>query len=276
MSAERHPRFVLRRARRAAQRGMTLIEIMIVMIVIAVVMAGVVMGSGQLGMSRLKHTATAITGASRVAFTRATATSKSMRLVFDIDASTMWLEEGDSPMLVQSKDTTSTGGADPVTAAEKRAVAEGEAIVKGPRAPRAHFHAVNGISITADVAKQPAAATAATPAPEASASSGPPSTSNGGKGPISLPRGIKFREIQTAHDDAPRTSGRAYLYYWPGGLTERASIQIRMGDSTDDSDTLTLVLSPLTGKITVKSGPVALVMPLDDKEASEREDNGGF
>src|SRR5438067_1732956 len=135
MIRERHPSISVR-ARRAARRGMTLIEIMIVMVVIAIVMGGVVMGTGQLGMSRLKHTATAITGASRVAFTRATATSKSMRLVFDIDQSTMWLEEGDAPMLVQSKDTSQAGGADPSTAAERQAVAEGESIIKGPKRAR--------------------------------------------------------------------------------------------------------------------------------------------
>src|SRR4029077_20179696 len=107
-------------------------------------------------------------------------------------------------------------------------------------------------------------------APPAAASSGP--VPKAPKGPIPLPRGIKFREIQTAHDDAPRTSGRAYLYFWPGGMTERASIQLRLGDSTDDSDTLTLLVSPLTGKVTAKDGPVSLVIPVDDKSASERED----
>src|SRR5580765_40926 len=80
------------RLARAAARGMTLIEILIVMVIIAAVMGGIVMGSGQLGSSRLKHAATAVAGGVRVAFTRATATSKSMRLVFDLDANAMWLE----------------------------------------------------------------------------------------------------------------------------------------------------------------------------------------
>jgi general secretion pathway protein H len=231
---------------------------MIVMVILAIVMGGVVMGSGQMSSSRLKHGATALTGSVRVAFTRATATSKSMRLVFDIDASTMWLEEGDAPMLVQSKDTTGTGGANPLTDAEKAAVQEADTIVKGPRAPRASFRPVSGATVTQDVTPN-ANAPAATP---------------GGKGPIPLPRGIKFREVQTAHDDAPRTSGRAYLYFWPGGLTERASIQLRVGDSVESGDTLSLMVAPLTGKVTVKNGPVALVIPHDDKESSEREDTG--
>jgi general secretion pathway protein H len=233
---------------RAGARGMTLIEILIVMVLISLVLGAVVSGTGQLASSRLKHVSTSITGAIRVAFTRATATSKSVRIVFDLEQQTMWLEEGDVPMLVQTKDLTGTGGADPVTDAERRAVQEGESLIKGPKAPRAHFKMVQAFGSQ---------------------------SAEGGKGVRKLDRGIKFREIQAVHDDEPRTTGRAYLYFWPGGRTELASIQLRIGDSTDDADTMTLLVSPLTGKVTIKNGPVALLRPRDDKEASEREDTGG-
>ncbi len=229
--------------------GVTLIEVMVVMILMVLLIGGIVMGSGQLGEARLKRAATMVTSAVRVAFTRATATSKPQRIVFDLDEQKIWLEEGDAPMLVQSKDTTGTGGAEAATKAEQQAVAEGEGILKGPRPPRPHFHSVESIGFA-----------------EAS----------GAKGPRSLGRGIKYREIQTGHDDAARNSGRAYLYFWPGGQTERASIELRLGDSTEDGDTLTLLVSPLTGKVTIKNGPSPLVIPLDDKEASERQDKGVF
>jgi hypothetical protein len=228
---------------------MTLIEIMVVMVLVALVLGAVVFGSGQLSGSRLKHTATSVSGAVRVAFTRATATSRSVRIVFDIDNSTMWLEEGDVPMLVQTKDLTGTGGADPVTEAEKRAVAEGERLIKGPQAPRAHFHAIEAFGAQ---------------------------SAEGGKGPRKLERGITIREIQTSHDDAPHKEGRVYLYFWPGGRTELASIQLRIGKSEDDVDTLTLLVSPLTGKVTIKNGPIPVPNPHDEKEASERQDVGGF
>jgi general secretion pathway protein H len=226
---------------------MTLIEIMVVMILVSIVLAAVVGGVGLTDSARIKHTSTAIAGAIRVAYTRASATSKSQRIVFDLEQNTMWLEEGDVPMLVQSKDLTGTGGADPVTDAEKRAVAEGERIVKGPQAPRPFFHAVQAFGAQGE----------------------------SGKGPRALDRDIGFREVQTAHDDAPRTKGRAYLYFWPGGLTERASIQVRVKKSDSDGDTMTLLVAPMTGKVTVKNGPVAMPAPIDEKEASDREDNGG-
>jgi len=235
--------------RRAFRRGLTLIEVLVVMAIVALIMGAVVVGSGQLASSRLRHSSTMITGAIRVGFSRASATSKSVRLVLDFDESAIWLEEGDQPMLVQSKDVTGTGGAAAATNAEKQAQEESSRIVKGPTAPKTYFKEIDAMGLAAS-------------AP--------------GKGKKPLERGIKFREVQTAHDDAPRTTGRAYLYFWPGGQTERASIQLRVGDSTAEADAVTLVVSPLTGKVTVKDGAVALAKPGDDREASEREDPGAF
>src|SRR5580704_15888176 len=93
-------------ARRRGAAGVTLLEILIVMVLLALVMGG-----GQVASVRLKHTATMIAGAVRVGFLRATATSKSQRIVFDMDEQTIWLEESDLPMLVQWKDVAASGGA---------------------------------------------------------------------------------------------------------------------------------------------------------------------
>ena len=42
-----------------------------------------------------------IASAIKVAYTRATATSRDLRLVMDIDQKKIWLEESDAPMLAQ-------------------------------------------------------------------------------------------------------------------------------------------------------------------------------
>jgi general secretion pathway protein H len=233
------------RRRRASERGLTLVEMVVVVAIIAIVTVGAIVGSNQLPGARLKRTATMISSAVKVAFARATSTSRDLRIVFDIDQQQIWIEESDIPMLVQSKDLAGNGGADPMTEAEREAVAAGEQLIKGPPIPKPHFHVIEAFGF------------------------GDPDSGKGGK---PLQRGIKFREVQTAHDDEPKTSGRAYLYFWPGGLTERASIQLRIGDSEEEADTLTLVVAPLTGKVTVKGGPVALVKPTDDKEASDHQD----
>lgn len=242
-----HPRWKKTIAR-AARRAMTLIEVLIVMGLIAIIMGAVVVGSGQLASSRLRHSATMLTGAIRVGFSRATASSKTVRLVMDFGESAVWLEEGDQPHLVQSKDTTGTGGASPATVAEKEALEESSRILKGPPVAKTSFTEIDAMGVAA---------------------------SEPGKGHKAIERGIKFAQVQTGHDDAPRKEGRAYLYFWPGGMTERAAIQLRVGDSPAASDTVTLIVQPLTGRVTVKDGAVDLPAPQDDKEASEREDPGG-
>lgn len=240
----------------ARSRGMTLIEVLVVMAIVAILVGGIAIGGGQVASARLRQSATMITGAVRVAFTRANATSRNTRIVFDFDNKKLWLEEADTPFYASTNDKTHTGGADPATATEQAAIAEGDRIIKGPRAPRAHFHIVS----TSEDKPESALLTR------------------------DLPSGIQFKSVQTAHDDAAVKSGRAYLYFWPGGETERASIQTciykKQDDGTvcedEDIGVFSLIVAPLTGKVAVKSGSVDLDLPVDDQTASDRQDPGAF
>jgi general secretion pathway protein H len=232
---------------RVRSRGLTLIEILVVITIIAVVGGFAIAGSMQLSSARLRRSATMIASAIKVAYTRTTATSRDLRLAMDLDTQKIWLEQSDVPMLVQSRDKVASGGADAITEAEKAAVEEGNRIVQGPPIPKPKFKPIEVYGF------------------------GDTESGRGGK---PLQSGIAFRAIQTAHDDSARTSGRAYLYFWPGGRTERASIQLRVGKSGAEDQTLTLLVSPLTGKVTIKSGAVDLELPLDDKQSSDREDTG--
>ena len=236
------------RGRRAPSRlGLTLIEIIVVMTIIALVSGVAIAGSMQLPSARLRRSVTMIASAIKVAYTRATATSRDLRLVLDIDKQRIWIEESDAPMLVQTSGRYANGGAQAITDAERDAFAEGDKILKGPPVPKPRFEPIDTYGF-GDV--------------------------EGDKGGKPLQTGIKFRAVQTTHDDTPRTSGRAYLYFWPGGRTERASIQLRIGDSEESSRILSVMVSPLTGKVSVKSGPEELEVPTDDEHASDRQDTG--
>jgi general secretion pathway protein H len=228
---------------------MTLIEVLIVMALIALILSAVVVGSGQMASSRLRHSTTMLAGAVRVGFSRATASSKTVRLVMDFTDNAIWLEEGDQPHLIQSKDVSGTGGAAAATMAEKQALEDSGRILKGPTAPRTSFKEIDAMGLVA---------------------------SDPGKGHKALERGIKFREVQTAHDDVARKEGRAYLYFWPGGQTERAAIQLKAGTTEEEAGTITILVAPLTGKVTIKDGALDLQKPYDDKESSDREDPGAF
>src|SRR3954470_22836817 len=80
-------------AKRVDQRGLTLVELLIVVALIAVIGGSVLMGPGMLEGSRLKSAATLIVSGVRLGLARASTTGKPTRLSFDLDNATLTLEE---------------------------------------------------------------------------------------------------------------------------------------------------------------------------------------
>jgi general secretion pathway protein H len=226
----------------ANERGLTLIELLVTITLIAVVTTGVIIGSGALTNSRMRGAAGMITGAVRIAFTRASATSRPNRLVFDIDNGAVILEETSDALTVKKDDTA--GGAAAATQEEREAIETASRIVKGPQAPRARFRPVRALGFD------------------------DPDTSGGR--PIG--KGVRFRKVETAHSPDGQMSGRAYLYFWPGGQTERASIQLSRTGSSDESDGMTILVSALTGRVRTMSGAQSMDPLRDDGTVQERED----
>src|SRR4051794_3214878 len=107
-----------RRSRRG-ERGLTLVEVLIVMAIAVFLVSGMVFASGQIQRSRLRSSTTRVAAAMKIAWQRASSTGRDLRLVIDADQGTIWIEESREKMLVQSGDKVIAGGADPATAAEK-------------------------------------------------------------------------------------------------------------------------------------------------------------
>ena len=223
--------------------GITLIELIVVVTILVLLMGSVAFGLGAATNARVRSAATLVASGVRVAFTRSASTSKPMRMVFNMDSHTITLEESDLPMLVRRDDVTGTAGAKGKTAQEIAAEQEATRLTKGPTAPRPLFQPVNAFGFE----------------------------SGSGGGGRELGRGVVFRRIEVAHSDDPFLEGNAYLYFWPGGQTERASIQVGRKDAEDDDGVMTVLVSPLTGRVRVQSGAYAMDRPRED---SEREDMG--
>ena len=228
---------------RRASRGVTLVEVLIVVALVGVVMGGTALSLNIADGARLKQSAVLIAGAIRVAYSHANATSKVVRLVLDFDERRVTLEEGSGVMQLAKNELS--GGAAGATEAERKAIEESEAILKGPRQPRPTFKAVSPLGFTNESAQRPGR---------------------------ELPKNIRFRQIETGHQDEPQKTGRVYLYFWPGGQTERAAVQLSILGSDNDVDILTLIVSPLTGKAELRKGKVSMPRPRDDNEESERRD----
>jgi general secretion pathway protein H len=225
-------------------RGVTLVEVLITVAVVALLSGAAILGMGATSGARMKRGAVMIASAIRVAYAHANATSKPVRLVFDFEERQVILEEGSEQLFIDRKDKT--GGAAAATELEKAAQEEAEAILKGPRAPRPSF--------------QPSKAFGFDP--------------EDGKPGKDLPTGIRFASVETAHADEAEISGRAYLYFWPGGMTERAAVMLTRGDGEGDvdGDFMTVLVAPLTGKAKLMAGRHAMARPRTDDEESERSD----
>src|SRR5437879_2866711 len=130
--------------RHGHERGLTLIEVLVVLMIAVFLVSGVVFTGGQLQRSRLKSSASKVAAAMRVGYQRASSTGKRLRLVIEFDPASIWLEESSDQMLLQTNDLQGTGGADPATEAERAATAEANRIAAGVQAPRASFRAVSG------------------------------------------------------------------------------------------------------------------------------------
>jgi general secretion pathway protein H len=233
-----------KRAKRSRSRGVTLVEVLIAVALVAVVTGMAMMGGSVADGARLKHSAVMIAGAVRIAYGHANATSKVVRLVFDLDERTVSIEEASSDLKLTRNDVT--GGAAAATEAEKKATAESDQVLKGPRAARPTFQKVKAMGWDPDK----------------------------GKSGRELEKNIRILQVETGHQDLPQKTGRAYLYFWPGGQTESAAIQIAIKNTEIDADSMTVLIAPLTGKADLRKGRLVMPRPRDDVDASERQDTG--
>jgi general secretion pathway protein H len=229
------------RARR--QRGVTLIEIMLVVALVGIIAGGVIFGSGVLGSSQRRAAATLVLAGVRQGLTLANSQGLPVRMVFDIDGRRIWLEQTRSRMLRSKADEDEddlTGGAAAATDAERLAKEEAERILEGPREPPPTFSPVDALGVDPD-----------DPSPGRA-----------------LDGDVLIKKVHTEHDPAPRTEGRAYLYFWPGGGTEKAVITLAR---PDDEEPLNVVVSALTGRARIVKGEVDFERPDLDVDFGERE-----
>lgn len=240
-----------------AQRGVTLIEVLVVIAIVAIATGMAIFGVSTLSSARLRESAVLVASAIRVGYNHANSKSRTARLVFQFgdsdprakDPPRITLEDSPGRMFLQSGDRT--GGAAAATEAEQAAIEEAAEILEGPRKPRPSFSPVKDLlGFEHDDADLP------------------PATKL-------LGAGIYFRQVEVEHEENPIVEDRAYVYFFPGGQAERAHIQIQKGSGeADDDEVMTISVAPLTGKVEILSGPVDLPRPLDESDLSEREDTG--
>lgn len=229
--------------KRAGRRGLTLIEVVIAIALVGLLTGSLLFGRNMLVGTRVKSAATLIVSSVRFGLARANSTGRPVRLVIDFDKKQLALEEASKSLMLREKSADQTGGADPVTQAEQKARAETDRIIEGPRAPRARFSKLMNVRGAVEQLAE-----------------GRP-----------LGDGVEVVAVRTEHDEEELREGRAYVYFWPGGTTERTVVQLKKAGDKDVA--LTVVISPLTGRAQIEKGKVDFPEPRGfDEEYSEREE----
>lgn len=221
---------------------MTLIEVLIVMALIALLMGTLVAGSGLFGGADRRAAATLVVAAVRKGMAHANTTGYPVRLAIDIDGGRLVLEASTSAGTLRDKPKDEDAAPAKAGAAEAAAAqADAERVLSGASGRASAFSPVPLLGRDG----------------EASAVR-------------ELGKRVIVRKVQTEHDEDPITSGVGYIYFWPGGVTERSIVQLGL---RGDDDGLTVSLSPLTGRATIEKGQVELPKSrFGDEEFSEREE----
>jgi general secretion pathway protein H len=224
-------------ARRA--RGMTLIELLVVLFIIALLSAALMAGSGYFTGVEQRTAAALIVSAMRKGLAEANGTGKPTRLAIDFLSNRILFEQSSSSLALRATKVL-TPEEEQAYAEElaKKAEAEAQSLVNGMIEHKADFLPTSALGQDGDL----------------------PGRYLGGR--------VKVRLVQTEHDEEPVKEGVAYIYFWPGGVAERAVVQLAEGER----EGLTVAISSLTGRARIERGAVELAKGTFGHDYSERKE----
>ncbi len=232
------------RSRSQRERAFTLIEIMVVIALLALVTAGSTMAFGALTRTKLRSGCMRIVSAARFAYSRAVSRGTTVRLVLDLDEHKMSLEEAQGEVTLarsdedrNEEDSETGAGVDPWAAAKARLEETFE-----PSYGRSPFSPMRGIN--GNVLKKYT--------------------------PSAIADGVRLTRVYTPHEEEPREQGSTAIYFFPGGFTQHAAVQL-----TDPRGTIyTVELDALTGRGTVHTEEYEPEQLFDEDEDEGLRDPG--
>jgi len=218
-----------RRLPHRTNHGFTLIEVLLVIAIIAVVVTGATFGLGAVTRTRLRSSAFRVASAARFAYNRSLSHGTTTRLRFDFDKNSMAVEETETPVTLATEaqlDGDAGDAVDPWDLARARLETP-----LNPIEPVSPFQPIMNESgkVLERYTAQP------------------------------IGDAISILALITPHETDKRTDGEGSIYFFPGGLTEHAVVQL-----TDSSETVYSVeIHALTGDAQIHNFAYE---PLDELE----------
>jgi general secretion pathway protein H len=262
------------------QRGLTLIEILIVLAVMGLMLSMLMIGFGAGRSAEISRATTQVANTIRYGFDKARVNGQYFRMVLDLDSGTFSLQAAEDAMYLPATDRDGKIREIDERDLEEQAQRDQRAEQSFNRSVESAAYRGGGTGGAADeggeaesdydVYKPQARKVPRRKPPLFSSFEDENSLSDLAK-PFKLPEGVKIVYVRTADDLEPITKGEASIYFFPRGRTQKAHIQIA---SEDGKDEYTIKLEPLTGRVTVVDGLEDLTLPddpTDDEDDLGRE-----
>jgi general secretion pathway protein H len=251
-----------------ARRGLTMIEIMVVLLIMGLIMGSVAMTMGAANQAEIVRTTNQLASTIRFAYDRARFTGSHYRLHIDFEERTFQLQKADSAMYLPSTDrngelveTDMKKLADQAKRDEQAAESYYSSIAAAVYSAAESTDMVDTDPYAVQKKDVPRRRPPMFQAFEADATLGDLGQ------PIQFPDDVQILSVQTDADIEPITEGEADIYFFPRGQTQLAAIQLqgtaklRERIAGDDEIAYTILIQPLTGKVTVESGLIDLELP---------------
>lgn len=255
-----------RQLRRGRERGMTLIEILIVLLIVGMIMWSASMSMGAANQAEVISTTNKLASTVRFAYDRARFTGYYYRIHIDFDKRSFQLQKAEDAMYLPA---TSRDG-ELLKANFDKAEDQAE---RDKQASEAYYSSIAAQVLSGSGPDDPFDPYAVQeknvprqrpPLFEAFADD----DTLGGLGEvIELPEDVEILSVQTDADPEPITAGEADLYFFPRGQTQLAAIQLkgkpklRQRMQGVENIEYTIMVQPLTGKVSVEAGIIALELP---------------
>jgi len=259
------------------QPGFTLIEMMVVVIIVAVVMTGVGLSIGATSRAKLRSSCFKLVSAVRYAYSNAVTHGMTTRLVMNFDDRTFYLEETAGRVVLNKDDETGEGFRPEEEESDEKT---------RPGLSNGQMQSVGsglgsmGLDSTGDGASDMMNSMTGGMLTDpflAAMQSGTVNGPIGYKRPtfkkIAGKRG-NVRELEgnttfvvayTPHEPLPREEGKAYIYFFPNGVTEHSIVQV-----SDGSDRVYSVeVHPLSGRAFIHNEPIEPEEELDELQEAE-------
>lgn len=269
-----------RTERHADQRGLTLIEILVVLFLIVLIMWSATVSMGAAGQAEIVRSTNQLASTIRFTYDRARFTGTHYRIHIDFEARSFQIQRADEAMYLPATDRDGE-----LLLRDEKMIADQKA--RDERAAEGYYSSAlsaymnEGGGVNDDdpfdpyAAKRKEVPRAREPLFEAFE---PDGTLNELGQPVVFPEGVEIVSVYTDAMLEPATSGTADIYFFPRGQTQHAHIQLegraKLRNRVFGADKIqyTIMVQPLTGKVTVETGLVDLELP---QVVGDQEDDLG-